>query len=185
MPRLVLIDGSSYLYRAFHALPQLSNAAGEPTGALFGVVNMLRATLKAKPDYAAFVCDASGPTFRDELYPEYKAHRPPMPDELRAQIEPMCHIVEALGFPILRESGVEADDVIGTLALQAAAQGIDVVVSTGDKDMAQLVGPHVTLSNSMTNTTLNPAGVFEKFGVHPQQIVDFLTLMGDSVDNIP
>jgi DNA polymerase-1 len=185
MPTLVLIDGSSYLYRAFHALPPLSNAAGEPTGALFGVVNMLRATLKAKPDYAAFVCDASGPTFRDELYPAYKAHRPPMPDELRAQIEPMCRIVEALGFPILRESGVEADDVIGTLALQAAAQGIDVIVSTGDKDMAQLVGPHVTLSNSMTNTTLDPAGVFEKFGVHPQQIVDFLTLMGDSVDNIP
>ncbi|HWU52435.1 MAG TPA: 5'-3' exonuclease H3TH domain-containing protein, partial [Tahibacter sp.] len=185
MPTLVLIDGSSYLYRAFHALPPLSNAAGEPTGALFGVVNMLRATLKAKPDFAAFVCDASGPTFRDELYPEYKAHRPPMPDELRAQIEPMCRIVEALGFPILRESGVEADDVIGTLALQAAAQGIDVVVSTGDKDMAQLVGPHVTLNNSMTNTTLDPAGVFEKFGVHPQQIVDFLTLMGDSVDNIP
>ncbi|MBN8741934.1 MAG: DNA polymerase I [Lysobacterales bacterium 69-70] len=185
MPTLVLIDGSSYLYRAFHALPPLSNAAGEPTGALFGVVNMLRATLKAKPDYAAFVCDASGPTFRDELYPAYKAHRPPMPDELRAQIEPMCRIVEALGFPILRETGVEADDVIGTLALQAAAQGIDVVVSTSDKDMAQLVGPRVTLSNSMTNTTLDPAGVFEKFGVHPQQIVDFLTLMGDSVDNIP
>ncbi len=185
MPTLVLIDGSSYLYRAFHALPPLSNAAGEPTGALFGIVNMLRTTLKAKPDYAAFVCDASGPTFRDELYPAYKANRPPMPDELRAQIEPMCQIVHALGFPILRESGVEADDVIGTLALQAAALGIDVVVSTGDKDMAQLVGPHVTLSNTMTNTTLDPAGVFEKFGVHPAQIVDFLALMGDSVDNIP
>lgn len=185
MPTLVLIDGSSYLYRAFHALPPLSNAAGEPTGALFGVVNMLRTTLKAKPDYAAFVCDASGPTFRDELYPEYKANRPPMPDELRAQIDPMCEIVKALGFPILREAGVEADDVIGTLALQAAALGIDVVVSTGDKDMAQLVGPHVTLSNTMTNTTLDPAGVFEKFGVHPAQIVDFLALMGDSVDNIP
>ncbi len=185
MPTLVLIDGSSYLYRAFHALQPLSNAAGEPTGALFGIVNMLRTTLKAKPDYAAFVCDASGPTFRDELYPAYKANRPPMPDELRAQIEPMCQIVNALGFPILRESGVEADDVIGTLALQAAALGIDVVVSTGDKDMAQLVGPHVTLSNTMTNTTLDPAGVFEKFGVHPAQIVDFLALMGDSVDNIP
>jgi DNA polymerase I len=185
MPTLVLIDGSSYLYRAFHALPPLTNAAGEPTGALFGVVNMLRNHLKAKPDYAAFVCDASGPTFRDELYPAYKANRPPMPDELRAQIEPMCNIVQALGFPILREAGVEADDVIGTLALQAAAQGIDVIVSTGDKDMAQLVGPHVTLSNSMTNTTLDPAGVFEKFGVHPAQIVDFLALMGDSVDNIP
>ncbi|TDR47819.1 DNA polymerase I [Tahibacter aquaticus] len=185
MPTLVLIDGSSYLYRAFHALPPLSNAAGEPTGALFGVVNMLRTTLKAKPDYVAFVCDASGPTFRDELYPAYKANRPPMPDELRAQIEPMMQIVQALGMPILRESGVEADDVIGTLALQAAAQGIDVIVSTSDKDMAQLVGPHVTLSNTMTNTTLDPAGVFEKFGVHPAQIVDFLALMGDSVDNIP
>lgn len=185
MPTLVLIDGSSYLYRAFHALPPLSNAAGEPTGALFGVVNMLRTTIKAKPDYVAFVCDASGPTFRDELYPEYKANRPPMPDELRAQIEPMMQIVKALGLPILRESGVEADDVIGTLALQAAAQGIDVIVSTGDKDMAQLVGPRVTLSNSMTNTTLDSAGVFEKFGVHPAQIVDFLALMGDSVDNIP
>ena len=185
MPTLVLIDGSSYLYRAFHALPPLSNAAGEPTGALFGVVNMLRTTLKTKPDYAAFVCDASGPTFRDALYPAYKANRPPMPDELRAQIDPMCEIVKALGFPILREAGVEADDVIGTLALQAAALGVDVVVSTGDKDMAQLVGPHVTLSNTMTNTTLDPAGVFEKFGVHPAQIVDFLALMGDSVDNIP
>ncbi|MCQ4164236.1 DNA polymerase I [Tahibacter harae] len=185
MPTLVLIDGSSYLYRAFHALPPLSNAAGEPTGALFGVVNMLRTHLKAKPDYAAFVCDASGPTFRDELYPAYKANRPPMPDELRAQIDPMLQIVQALGLPMLRESGVEADDVIGTLALQAAAQGIDVIVSTGDKDMAQLVGPRVTLSNSMTNTTLNEAGVFEKFGVHPAQIVDFLALMGDSVDNIP
>lgn len=185
MPTLVLIDGSSYLYRAFHALPPLSNAAGEPTGALFGIVNMLRTTLKAKPDYAAFVCDASGPTFRDELYPAYKANRPPMPDELRAQIEPMCQIVHALGIPILREPGVEADDVIGTLALQAAALGIDVIVSTSDKDMAQLVGPHVTLSNTMTNTTLGPAGVFEKFGVHPAQIVDFLALMGDSIDNIP
>jgi DNA polymerase-1 len=185
MSTLILIDGSSYLFRAFHALPPLTNAAGEPTGALFGVVNMLRNTLKAKPDYVAFVCDASGPTFRDELYSEYKANRPPMPEELRAQIEPMLQIVGALGFPILRVSGVEADDVIGTLAIQAANQGIDVVVSTGDKDMAQLVGPHVTLSNSMTNTTMNAAGVFEKFGVRPDQIIDYLALMGDSVDNIP
>ncbi|MEO8673120.1 MAG: DNA polymerase I [Tahibacter sp.] len=185
MPSLVLIDGSSYLYRAFHALPPLSNAAGEPTGALFGIVNMLRATIKAKPDFVAFVSDASGPTFRDALYPAYKANRPPMPDELRAQVEPMCEIVKALGLPILRIDGVEADDVIGTLALQAAAQGIDVVVSTGDKDMAQLVGPHVTLSNTMTNTRLDDAGVFEKFGVRPDQIVDLLALMGDSVDNIP
>ena len=185
MPTLILIDGSSYLFRAFHALPPLTNAAGEPTGALFGIVNMLRNSLKAKPDYIAFVCDASGPTFRDELYPEYKANRPPMPEELRAQIEPMMEIVKALGFPILRVSGVEADDVIGTLAIRAAAEGIDVVVSTGDKDMAQLVGPHVTLSTSMTNTTMNAAGVFETFGVHPNQIIDFLALMGDSVDNIP
>ncbi|UXI68693.1 DNA polymerase I [Tahibacter amnicola] len=185
MPTLVLIDGSSYLYRAFHALPPLTNAAGEPTGALFGIVNMLRSTLKARPDYAAFVSDASGPTFRDALYPEYKANRPPMPDELRAQVEPMCDIVRALGFPMLRVPGVEADDVIGTLAHQAAALGIDVIVSTGDKDMAQLVGPHVTLSNTMTNATLDSNGVFEKFGVRPDQIVDLLALMGDTVDNIP
>ncbi|HEX7111554.1 MAG TPA: 5'-3' exonuclease H3TH domain-containing protein, partial [Mizugakiibacter sp.] len=185
MPTLILIDGSSYLYRAFHALPPLSNAAGEPTGALFGVVNMLRATLKAQPDYAAFVTDAPGPTFRDELYPQYKANRPPMPDDLRAQIEPMHAIVEALGFPILRVPGVEADDVIGTLAKQAAAAGIEVIVSTGDKDFAQLVGPHVRLVNTMTNTTLDEAGVAEKFGVPPARIVDLLALMGDSVDNIP
>lgn len=185
MATLVLIDGSSYLYRAFHALPPLSNAAGEPTGALFGVVNMLRATLKAKPDYAAFVADAPGKTFRDDLYPDYKAHRPPMPDELRSQVEPMCQIVAALGFPILRVAGVEADDVIGTLARQAADQGIDVVVSTSDKDMAQLVGPHVTLTNTMTNTSLDATGVFEKFGVRPDQIVDLLALMGDPADNIP
>jgi len=126
MPNLTLIDGSSYLYRAFHALPPLSNAKGEPTGALFGVVNMLRATLKARPDYVAFVSDASGPTFRNVLYDKYKANRPPMPDDLRAQIEPMLQIVGALGFPILRVSGVEADDVIGTLATQAHAQGVDV-----------------------------------------------------------
>ncbi len=185
MPRLYLIDGSSYLYRAFHALPPLSNRAGEPTGALFGVVNMLRASIKAKPDYIAFVSDASGPTFRDELYPEYKAHRPQMPDDLRAQIEPMLAIVAALGLPILRVPGVEADDVIGTLARQAAAAGIEVIISTGDKDFAQLVGPHITLVNTMSNSILNSDGVFEKFGVRPDQIVDYLALMGDSVDNIP
>ena len=139
MPRLVLIDGSSYLYRAFHALPPLSNAAGEPTGALFGVVNMLRATLKEKPDYVAFVVDAPGKTFRDDLYPEYKANRPPMPDDLRAQVQPMAEIVNALGMDILRVEGVEADDVIGTLAVQAADAGMDVTISTGDKDFAQLV----------------------------------------------
>ena len=184
-PRLVLIDGSSYLYRAFHALPPLTNAAGEPTGALFGVVNMLRATLKQKPDYAAFVQDASGPTFRDDLYAEYKANRAPMPDDLRAQVEPMLEIVGALGFPILRESGVEADDVIGTLAQRALAAGIDVTISTGDKDFAQLVAPGIELVNTMTNSMLDDAGVFAKFGVRPDQIIDYLALMGDSVDNIP
>ena len=185
MPKLILIDGSSYLYRAFHALPPLSNALGEPTGALFGVVNMLRATLKAKPDYLAFVSDAPGPTFRDALYDQYKANRPPMPDDLRAQVEPMLAIVGALGFPILRVPGVEADDVIGTLAMQAQALGIEVLVSTSDKDMAQLVGPHVTLINTMSNTVMDRAGVIEKFGVRPDQIIDFLTLTGDTVDNVP
>ncbi len=167
--RLVLIDGSSYLYRAFHALPPLTNSAGEPTGALFGVVNMLRATLNAKPDYAAFVQDAPGRTFRDDLYAEYKANREAMPDPLAAQVTPMLTIVEALGFPILRVEGVEADDVIGTLATQAAAAGIDVTVSTGDKDFAQLVRPGVELVNTMSNTTLDAAGVVEKFGVPPEQ----------------
>ena len=185
MAKLILIDGSSYLYRAFHALPPLSNARGEPTGALFGVVNMLRATLKARPDYLAFVSDAPGPTFRDALYAQYKANRPPMPDDLRSQVEPMLAIVGALGFPILREPGVEADDVIGTLALQAQALGIEVEVSTGDKDMAQLVGSHVTLVNTMTSTVMDRDGVMEKFGVMPQQIIDFLALTGDAIDNIP
>ncbi|HJW05315.1 MAG TPA: DNA polymerase I [Rhodanobacter sp.] len=185
MPKLVLIDGSSYLYRAFHALPPLSNARGEPTGALFGVVNMLRATLKANPDYLAFVSDAPGPTFRDALYAQYKANRPPMPDDLRCQVEPMLAIVGALGFPILRVDGVEADDVIGTLALQAHALGIEVEVSTSDKDMAQLVGPHVTLVNTITNTRTDRAGVLAKFGVQPEQIIDFLALTGDAIDNIP
>src|SRR6185312_9202689 len=185
MPKLTLIDGSSYLYRAFHALPPLANAAGEPTGALFGVVNMLRATLNEKPDYAAFVVDAPGRTFRDDLYAEYKANRAPMPDDLRAQVEPMMKIVEALGFPILRVAGVEADDVIGTLATRAAADGIEVEVSTGDKDFAQLVGPNVLLVNTMTRTRMGRAGVIEKFGVPPERIVDYLALMGDAIDNIP
>ncbi len=184
MAKLVLIDGSSYLYRAFHALPPLSNAAGEPTGALFGVVNMLRATLAQRPDYAAFVVDAPGPTFRDEIAPDYKANRPPMPDDLRAQIEPLLAIVQALGIPTLREPGVEADDVIGTLAARAAAQGLDVEISTSDKDFAQLVGPRVTLVNGMDRTRLDAAGVQEKFGVPPARIADYLALMGDKVDNI-
>jgi len=185
MAKLILIDGSSYLYRAFHALPPLTNAQGEPTGALFGVVNMLRSTLKAAPEYLAFVADAPGPTFREEMYPQYKANRPSMPDDLRAQIEPMLRIVGALGFPILRVTGVEADDVIGTLAVQAREQGIDVVISTGDKDFAQLVDDRITLVNTMTNTTMDVDGVFAKFGVRPDQIVDYLTLTGDSVDNVP
>ena len=184
MPKLVLIDGSSYLYRAFHALPPLSNAAGEPTGALFGVVNMLRATLAARPDYLAFVLDAPGPTFREAIDPQYKANRPPMPDDLRAQIEPMLAVVQALGLPTLRVPGVEADDVIGTLATRAAAAGMDVEISTGDKDFAQLVGPRVTLINSMDRTQLDRAGVQDKFGVPPERIVDYLALMGDKVDNI-
>jgi len=185
MPKLVLIDGSSYLYRAFHALPPLTNEYGEPTGALFGVVNMLRATLREAPDYLAFVCDAPGGTFRNELYDQYKANRPSMPDDLRSQVQPMLAIVGALGFPILCESGVEADDVIGTLALQAQAQGIAVEISTGDKDLAQLVGSQVTLVNTMTNTTLDIEGVTAKFGVPPERIIDFLALTGDSVDNVP
>jgi len=192
MPRLVLIDGSSYLYRAFHALPPLTNAQGEPTGALFGVVNMLRATLNEKPDYLSFVVDASGPTFRDALYPQYKANRAAMPDDLRGQVQPMCDIVAALGIPLLRVDGVEADDVIGTLALQAAADGIDVTISTGDKDFAQLVrapasnAGAIALVNTMSGSRLDSdQAVFDKFGVLPNQIVDLLALMGDSVDNIP
>ena len=186
MTRLVLIDGSSYLYRAFHALPPLSNAQGEPTGALFGIVNMLRGHIKEKPEYIAFVVDASGPTFRDDLDPQYKAHRPPMPDDLRAQIEPMMQIVEALGLPILRVPGVEADDVIGTLAVQGAADGLAVTISTSDKDFAQLVRPGLALVNTMSGSRLDSdAAVIAKFGVRAGQIVDFLALMGDSVDNIP
>jgi DNA polymerase-1 len=185
MSRLVLIDGSSYLFRAFHALPPLTAPDGAPTGALLGIVNMLRATLKENPDYTAFVLDASGPTFRDALYPAYKANRPPMPEDLRAQVEPMIRIVEALGFPLLRVPGVEADDVIGTLALQAQAAGIPVVISTSDKDFAQLVRPGITLSNTMTGSVMDEAGVAEKFGVRADQIIDFLALMGDTVDNVP
>ena len=184
-PTLTLIDGSGYLYRAFHALPPLSNRLGEPTGALFGVFNMLRVTLKEKPEYVAFVADAPGPTFRDALYEQYKAHRPSMPDDLVTQIEPMLALVGALGVPILRVPGVEADDVIGTLAKQAAAAGMDVIVSTGDKDLAQLVDARVRLVNTMTNTTLDEQGVVEKFGVRPDQIIDYLALVGDSADNIP
>ncbi len=185
MRKLVLIDGSSYLFRAFHALPPLTNAEGEPTGALFGVVNMLRAILRDQPQRLAFVLDASGPTFRHEMYPPYKANRPPMPEELRAQIEPMIAIVRALGMPILRVAGVEADDVIGTLARTALGERFEVEISTSDKDFAQLVEPGIQLVNTMTGSVLDREAVIEKFGVPPERIVDYLALVGDSVDNIP
>jgi DNA polymerase-1 len=184
MPKLVLIDGSSYLYRAFHALPPLTASDGTPTGALFGIVNMLKSSLKENAEYIAFVLDAPGPTFRDALYPEYKANRAAMPDDLRAQVEPMIAIVQALGLPVIRVSGVEADDVIGTFAVQAAKDGVDVVISTGDKDFAQLVGPHISLTNTMTGSVTDEKRVPEKFGVRPDQIVDYLALMGDTVDNV-
>jgi len=183
---LILVDGSSYLYRAFHALPPLSNSRGEPTGAVLGVTNMLRRLLdQYQPEHIAVVFDAKGPTFRDELFEDYKAHRPPMPDDLVAQIEPLHEFVRAMGLPLLLESGVEADDVIGTLARQASAAGMAVVISTGDKDMAQLVDPNITLINTMTNTVMGRQGVIDKFGVPPERIIDYLALIGDTSDNIP
>ncbi|MDN6876580.1 DNA polymerase I [Pseudomonas citronellolis] len=183
---LVLVDGSSYLYRAFHALPPLTTSTGMPTGAVKGVLNMLKSLRKQYPDSPfAVVFDAKGPTFRDELFAEYKSHRPPMPDELRVQIEPLHATVRALGLPLLCVEGVEADDVIGTLARSSAAAQRPVVISTGDKDMAQLVDGHITLVNTMTGSTLDVDGVKEKFGVGPELIIDYLALMGDKVDNIP
>jgi DNA polymerase I len=185
-PDLVLVDGSSYLYRAFHALPPFTNSRGEPTGAVFGVLNMLAKFLKDyDPERIAVVFDAPGKTFRDDLFAEYKAHRPPMPDDLRAQIEPLFEAVKGLGLPILRETGVEADDVIGTLACVASKQGMSVLISTGDKDMAQLVEPNITLINTMSGTVLDRDGVKAKFDVFPEQIIDYLALVGDSSDNIP
>jgi DNA polymerase-1 len=185
-PDLVLIDGSSYLYRAFFALPPLSNSAGQPTGAIHGVLSMLLKFLREySPTHIGVVFDAPGKTFRDDLFAEYKAHRPPMPDDLRSQIEPLNQIVRALGLPLLRIEGVEADDVIGTLACRAASSGQSVVVSTGDKDMAQFVSDRITLINTMSNTVLDRAGVKAKFDVFPEQIVDYLALVGDSSDNIP
>jgi DNA polymerase-1 len=185
-PPVVLVDGSSYLYRAFHALPPLTTSSGVPTGAVKGVISMMRRMLKDFPESPVVVIfDAKGKTFRDELYGEYKSHRPPMPDELRQQIEPIHEIIKAMGLPLLVVDGVEADDVIGTLALQAAAQQQEVVVSTGEKDMAQLVGDHVTLVNTMNETTLDRQGVIDKFGVPPELIIDYLALIGDKSDNIP
>lgn len=183
---LLLVDGSSYLYRAFHAMPDMRNAAGEPTGALYGVINMMRRLSQDhKADWMACVFDARGATFRDELYPEYKANRQSMPEDLARQIEPIHEAVRALGWPVLAIEGVEADDVIGTLAVRATAQGVHTIVSTGDKDLAQLVNPHVTLINTMSGETLDEAGVMAKFGVPPERIIDYLMLVGDTVDNIP
>ncbi|WP_435102681.1 DNA polymerase I [Arhodomonas sp. AD133] len=183
---LILVDGSSYLYRAYHALPPLSTSAGEPTGAIYGVVNMLRKLLEDYPGSSiGVVFDAPGRTFRDDLFDEYKANRPPMPDDLRSQRGPLTEIVEAMGLPLIEVAGVEADDVIGTLAVQAHAASRELVVSTGDKDMAQLVNDRVTLLNTMSGTVLDVEGVREKFGVEPGQIVDYLALVGDTSDNIP
>lgn len=182
----ILVDGSSYLYRAFHALPPLMNSKGQPTGAVYGVINMLRRLiLDYQPDYIAVVFDAKGKTFRDDLYPQYKAHRPPMPDELRLQIEPLHAIVRAMGLPLLMIDGVEADDVIGTLAAKATQQNRQTLISTGDKDMAQLVNEHVALINTMSGEILEPDSVAQKFGVRPEQMIDYLTLVGDTTDNIP
>ncbi|HQT81103.1 MAG: DNA polymerase I [Ferrovum sp. 37-45-19] len=185
-PLLVLVDGSSYLYRAYHALPALSSHSGFPTGAMVGVLNMLRRLEHDyKPDYLACIFDAKGPTFRHELYPDYKSHRPPMPEDLVQQIQPLHEIIQALGWPLLVEAGVEADDVIGTLAKTAVAQGAEVLVSTGDKDMVQLIQPHVQLINTMTNERLDEESACNKYGIHPRQFVDYLTLIGDSADNVP
>ncbi len=183
---LLLVDGSSYLYRAFHALPDLRNAAGEPTGAIYGVLNMLRRLLADyKADYAACVFDARGKTFRDDLYDKYKANRPPMPDDLGSQVGPLLEAIRAWGWPLLQVEGVEADDVIGTLAREADRRGMRCVISTGDKDLAQLVTDRVTLVNTMSNERLDPGGVKAKFGVPPERILDYMTLVGDSVDNVP
>ncbi len=185
-PPLVLVDGSSYLFRAFHALPPLTNSKGQHTGAVYGVINMLnKLVAEYKPKKIAVVFDAKGDTFRNDLYKDYKANRPPMPDDLRGQIAPLHELVEALGFPMVIVPGVEADDVIGTYARQATEQKIDTLISTGDKDLAQLVNPHVTLINTMNNLVMDEAGVMNKFDVPPSAIVDYLALMGDTSDNIP
>lgn len=183
---LVLVDGSSYLFRAYHAPPHLTNSRGEATGAIYGVVNMLKSLVKQySPERMIVIFDAKGPTFRNEMYSEYKANRPPMPDDLRTQIEPLHNIIRAMGLPLVAIEGVEADDVIGTIADEQSKLGNDVLISTGDKDMAQLVNEHVTLINTMTNTVMDPEGVVNKFGIEPNLIIDYLALMGDKVDNIP
>ena len=184
--RLILVDGSSFLFRAYHAIPPLTNPLGEPTNAIYGVSNMLRKLIaEYHSDYITVVFDAPGKTFRNDLYDQYKANRPPMPDDLRVQIEPLHYLVRAMGLPLIMESGVEADDVLGALAQHAEQQGFKVIISTGDKDMAQLVTEHIILENTMTNTRMDIQGVIDKFGVKPEQIVDYLALMGDTSDNIP
>src|SRR5689334_25063991 len=186
MATLVLVDGSSYLYRAFHALPDLRTSKGEPTGALRGVLSMLRRlVIDGKPDYFAVVFDAPGRTFRDDWYPQYKANRQAMPDDLTLQIAPLHELVRAHGWPLLMIEGVEADDVIGTLAREAKAAGIETIISTSDKDLAQLVEPGITLVNTMSNERLDHDGVVAKFGVRPDQVLDLLTLTGDAIDNVP
>jgi len=183
---LVLVDGSSYLYRAFHAFPPLTNSNGEPTGAMYGVLNMLKSLIsQVQPSHIAVVFDAKGKTFRDEMFEQYKSHRPPMPDDLRKQIQPLHDMIRALGIPLLVVEGVEADDVIGTLARQASQNGQKVLISTGDKDMAQLVDDNIMLINTMNNSLLDRDGVIEKYGIPPELIIDYLALMGDSSDNIP
>jgi DNA polymerase-1 len=184
--RLILVDGSSFLFRAYHAIPPLTNANGEPTNAVYGVSNMLRKLIADyHSDYISVVFDAPGKTFRNDLYDQYKAHRPPMPDDLRVQIEPLHNLIRAMGLPLIMEPGVEADDVLGALAQHAEQQGYDVIISTGDKDMAQLVNEHIILENTMSNSRLDIQGVIDKFGVRPDQIIDYLALIGDTVDNIP
>src|SRR5215210_3083259 len=186
MKTLLLVDGSSYLYRAFHALPDLRTKKGEPTGATYGVLNMLRRLHKdVRADYSAVVLDAKGKTFRDDIYPDYKATREAMPDDLSSQVAALNETIVAMGWPLVVIDGVEADDVIGTLTKEAERAGMRVIISTGDKDMAQLVSPAVTLVNTMSNETLDEAGVEKKFGVKPERFIDYLTLIGDSIDNIP
>ncbi len=186
LKNMVLIDGSSFLFRAYHAVPPLTNSKGEPTNAIYGVSNMLRKLIvDYQTDYITVVFDAPGKTFRNDLYSEYKSHRPPMPDDLRVQIEPLHRLIRAMGLPLIMESGVEADDVLGALAQHAAQQGFKVIISTGDKDMAQLVTDQIILENTMSNTRMDIQGVFDKFGVKPEQIIDYLALMGDTSDNIP
>ena len=186
MPKLLLVDGSNYLFRAFHALPPLTTSKGEPTGAIKGFNGMLRTVHDTvSPDCEICVFDAKGKNFRHELFESYKANRPPMPEELRSQIEPIFELVRLQGWPLLQVEGVEADDVLGTLAVQAVAVGWDVVIATGDKDLAQLVSDRIHLINTMTKTVLDREGVFEKYGVYPECVIDYLALMGDKVDNVP